>query len=160
MQQEFTGSLHLKEQRFTVSDWSMYLRFLYTQAANDDKCLSELQKHAGAHPRSADILCISGSFLANVNDAEVVRSLKLDRLIKENGAITGVSVRSPKPDRLAAIFVVTQTLTQAGVAALLALLVIPDFGWQGGFLTLGAIALVTSEAFGSLALSIAQFGKP
>jgi len=65
----------------------MYLRFLYTQAANDDKCLSELQKHAGAHPRSADILCISGSFLANVNDAEVVRSLKLDRLIKENGAI-------------------------------------------------------------------------
>jgi len=59
---------------------------------------------------------------------------------------TCVIVRSSAPERLAGAFLVAQTLAQAAVAALLALLVVPRFGWQGAFAALGvlsaAVALV------------------
>ena len=55
---------------------------------------------------------------------------------------TCVIVRSRAPDRLAGIFLVSQTLAQAAVAALLAWIVIPQAGWQGGFATLAGLSLV------------------
>ncbi|NVM77527.1 putative MFS family arabinose efflux permease [Duganella sp. SG902] len=68
---------------------------------------------------------------------------------------TGMIVRGSKPDRLAASFVVTQTLTQAGAAAVLALLVIPRWGWQGGFLALAAMALAALPLMPGLPSSLA-----
>ncbi len=52
-------------------------------------------------------------------------------------------VRSAAPDRLASIFLVAQTLAQAAVAALLAVVVIPYGGWQAGFAVLAAITVLT-----------------
>jgi len=49
-------------------------------------------------------------------------------------------VRSAKPDRVAGIFLTSQTLAQAAVAAFVALVSIPRFGWKGGFATLGVMA--------------------
>jgi DHA1 family inner membrane transport protein len=54
---------------------------------------------------------------------------------------TSVIVRTPTPDRLAAVFFVTQTLAQAAAAALLASVIIPITGWQGGFAMLGVVSL-------------------
>ncbi|WP_233871235.1 MFS transporter [Paraburkholderia adhaesiva] len=56
---------------------------------------------------------------------------------------TGVVVRSANPTRVAAIFFVVQTLAQALVGAVLANLVIPRAGWQGGFETLAGLSLLT-----------------
>lgn len=55
-----------------------------------------------------------------------------------------VIVRARKPDRFAAVFVVVQTVSQAGMAALLATLVLPHGGWQDGFHVLGAVTLACS----------------
>jgi len=55
---------------------------------------------------------------------------------------TGVVVRTANPSRVAGIFFVVQTLAQAALGALLANVVIPHSGWQGGFVTLGALALL------------------
>lgn len=55
---------------------------------------------------------------------------------------TCVIVRSTAPDRLAGIFLVVQTLAQAAVAALLAMVVIPRGGWQGGFAALAVLSLL------------------
>lgn len=55
-------------------------------------------------------------------------------------AATAVIVRSARPDRLAGIFLVVQTLGQAAVAAVLALVVVPRAGWAGGFVVLAALA--------------------
>jgi MFS family permease len=52
---------------------------------------------------------------------------------------TSVIVRSASPERVAAVFLVVQTVVQAGVAALLAWLVIPQASWQGGFKLLAAL---------------------
>jgi predicted MFS family arabinose efflux permease len=52
---------------------------------------------------------------------------------------TSVIVRSSSPERLAAIFMVVQTVAQAGVAALLAGVVIPRKSWQGCFEVLAAL---------------------
>lgn len=57
---------------------------------------------------------------------------------------TSVVVRSHKPDRLAAIFMVAQTLAQTGMAALLAAWIVPRAGWQGGFRILGLLTLVSA----------------
>jgi DHA1 family inner membrane transport protein len=54
-------------------------------------------------------------------------------------AATSVIVRSASPERLAAIFMVVQTVAQAGVAALLAGVVVPRASWQGGFEVLAAL---------------------
>jgi MFS family permease len=54
---------------------------------------------------------------------------------------TSVIVRSAAPDRLAAVFLVAQTLSQAAVAALLATLIVPRFGWQGGFAALAVLSV-------------------
>jgi hypothetical protein len=51
-------------------------------------------------------------------------------------------VRCPKPERIAGIFLTLQTLAQALVAALCALVVIPLAGWKGGFVTLGVLGLL------------------
>lgn len=53
---------------------------------------------------------------------------------------TSVIVRARAPDRLVAIYLVTQTLAQATIAALLAAVVIPRLGWQGGFAVLAALS--------------------
>lgn len=50
-------------------------------------------------------------------------------------------VRSAKPDRLAAIYLVAQTIAQAAVAAILAAWIVPAGGWPAGFLLLAAITL-------------------
>lgn len=63
---------------------------------------------------------------------------------------TNIIVRSSKPDRLAAVFIVVQTLSQAGIAALLAMLVVPLAGWQGGFVLVGAISLLVCLLAGLL----------
>jgi len=55
---------------------------------------------------------------------------------------TGVVVRTANPARVAGIFFVTQTLAQAALGALLANAVIPRWGWQGGFATLGVLTLL------------------
>lgn len=55
---------------------------------------------------------------------------------------TCIIVRSRAADRLAGIFLTVQTLAQAGVAAVFTRAVIPYEGWQGGFVMLGALALV------------------
>jgi hypothetical protein len=57
---------------------------------------------------------------------------------------TNIIVRSAKPDRLAAVFIVVQTLSQAGIAALLAVLIVPRAGWQGGFVLVAVISLLVS----------------
>ena len=55
-------------------------------------------------------------------------------------ATTCVIVRSSAPERLAGAFLVTQTLAQAAVAALLATVIVPLFGWQGAFAALGILS--------------------
>lgn len=64
---------------------------------------------------------------------------------------TSVIVRTQAPDRLVAIYLVTQTLAQATIAALLAAVVIPRLGWQGGFVVLAAL----SAALAALAPALA-----
>ena len=56
---------------------------------------------------------------------------------------TGVVVRTANPPRVAGIFFVVQTLAQAALGALLANAVIPHAGWQGGFVTLGVVTLLS-----------------
>jgi len=55
---------------------------------------------------------------------------------------TCIVVRSATPDRLAGIFLAAQTLAQAALAALLAMAVIPRWGWAGGFAVLAAVTLL------------------
>ena len=51
-------------------------------------------------------------------------------------------VRRASPERLASIFLVAQTLAQAAVAAVLALFVIPNGGWQAGFAVLAGLSFM------------------
>lgn len=53
---------------------------------------------------------------------------------------TSVIVRTAAPDRLSAVFLVSQTLAQASVAAFLATLVVPKAGWQGGFAVMAVLS--------------------
>jgi hypothetical protein len=55
-------------------------------------------------------------------------------------ATTCVIVRSSAPERLAGAFLVAQTLAQAAVAAVLATVIVPRFGWQGAFAALGVLS--------------------
>lgn len=57
-------------------------------------------------------------------------------------AATCVIVRSARPDRLAAVFMVVQTVSQSAAAAWLAWGVIPHGGWQAGFQALALLALL------------------
>jgi len=57
-------------------------------------------------------------------------------------AATGVVVRTANPPRVAGIFFVAQTIAQAALGALLANVVIPYAGWQGGFVTLSVLTLL------------------
>jgi DHA1 family inner membrane transport protein len=54
---------------------------------------------------------------------------------------TGVIVRTANPARVGGIFFVLKTLAQALVGLLLANAIIPRWGWQGGFMVLGVLAL-------------------
>ncbi|WAC71762.1 MFS transporter [Roseateles sp. SL47] len=78
---------------------------------------------------------------------------------------TAVIVRSARPERLAGLFFVIQTLAQAASGLLLAHLVIPAAGWRGGFqmlavLALGAAALTAAGArpLGPLTPTASQAG--
>jgi hypothetical protein len=53
---------------------------------------------------------------------------------------TSVIVRSIVPDRMAAVYLVSQTLAQASVAAFLATVIVPRVGWPGGFAVLAALS--------------------
>jgi hypothetical protein len=53
---------------------------------------------------------------------------------------TSVIVRTQTPERLASIFLVAQTIAQAAATALLAMAIIPRFGWSGAFLALGFVS--------------------
>ena len=53
---------------------------------------------------------------------------------------TSVIVRTAAPDRLSAVFLVCQTLAQASVAAILATVIVPNSGWQGGFAVLAVLS--------------------
>lgn len=53
---------------------------------------------------------------------------------------TSVIVRTTAPDRMAAFFLVSQTLAQASVAAFLATIVVPSAGWRGGFAVMAALS--------------------
>lgn len=55
---------------------------------------------------------------------------------------TSVIVRTKNPDRIGGIFFVIQTIAQAGIGAVLAITVIPHYGWQGGFTVLAALSLL------------------
>lgn len=55
---------------------------------------------------------------------------------------TSVIVRSRTPDRLAAVFMVVQTVSQSAAAASLAWWIVPRGGWQGGFQALAVITLL------------------
>lgn len=58
---------------------------------------------------------------------------------------TSVIVRSQRPARLAAIFVIVQTVCQAAMAALLAAAIVPMGGWQGGFMALGLMSVLAGS---------------
>ena len=53
---------------------------------------------------------------------------------------TSVIVRTRTPERLASVFLVVQTIAQAAATALLAVTIIPRFGWPGAFLALGVVS--------------------
>ena len=55
---------------------------------------------------------------------------------------TGVVVRTANPARVGGVFFVAQTLAQALLGAVLANAIIPRWGWPGGFVALGLLALV------------------
>ncbi|KRD26576.1 MFS transporter [Acidovorax sp. Root267] len=55
---------------------------------------------------------------------------------------TGVVVRTANPARVGGIFFVAQTLAQALLGVVLANAIIPHWGWRGGFVALGLLALL------------------
>jgi len=55
---------------------------------------------------------------------------------------TGVVVRTASPARVGGVFFVVQTIAQAVLGAVLAHLVIPPAGWQGGFVLLAGLTLL------------------
>jgi len=59
---------------------------------------------------------------------------------------TCIIVRSRVPDRVAGIFLVTQALAQAALAAVFASLVIPRVGWRGGFAVLATVPFLACMA--------------
>lgn len=59
-------------------------------------------------------------------------------------------VRHRTPERLAAVFLLVQTLVQAGAAALLALVAIPAAGLAGGFAALALLCLLPLAGLGRL----------
>jgi MFS transporter, DHA1 family, inner membrane transport protein len=68
---------------------------------------------------------------------------------------TCIIVRSKFPARIAGIFLVTQALAQAALAAIFAGLVIPRASWQGGFVMLAAVSLVPCIAVAWLPARVA-----
>ena len=70
-------------------------------------------------------------------------------------ATTCVIVRSHAPDRIAGIFLVSQTLAQAALAAISAGAVVPRVGWQGGFMVLAAVSLLPCLAVAWLPAGVA-----
>jgi hypothetical protein len=78
---------------------------------------------------------------------------------------TSVIVRTAAPDRLAAVFLVSQTLAQAASAAFLATLVVPSSSWPGGFavlaaLSAGLVALAPALRPGFTSLTASGSGLP
>lgn len=59
-------------------------------------------------------------------------------------------VRSGKPDKVAGVFLTTQTIAQALVAGACALFLVPHFGWKAGFVAPGALALFLLTLVSSL----------
>lgn len=60
--------------------------------------------------------------------------------------ITGLIVRSPRPERWSGLYLTIQTLAQLVVVAALSAFIIKPFGVDAGFLTLGGMALLSAAA--------------
>ncbi|MGA7559602.1 MAG: MFS transporter [Terriglobales bacterium] len=73
---------------------------------------------------------------------------------------TCIIVRTKVPDRIAGIFLVTQALAQAALAAIFAGLVIPRAGWHGGFVVLAALSLAPCIAVAWLPARLAPLAAP
>jgi len=67
---------------------------------------------------------------------------------------TCLIVRSSTPERITGIFLVVQTLAQAGLAAAFAGLVVPRLGWHGGYIVLAALTLLPCIVVAGLPASI------
>ena len=72
---------------------------------------------------------------------------------------TCIIVRTQVPDRIAGIFLVTQALAQAALAAIFASLVIPRAGWHGGFVMLAAVSLLPCIAVAWLPARVAPLAE-
>jgi len=72
---------------------------------------------------------------------------------------TCIIVRSQVPDRIAGIFLVTQALAQAALAAIFAGLVIPRASWHGGFVVLAAVSLAPCIAVAWLPARVAPLAE-
>jgi len=72
---------------------------------------------------------------------------------------TCIIVRSRVPDRIAGIFLVTQALAQAALAAIFAGLVIPRASWHGGFVVLAAVSLAPCIAVAWLPARVAPLAE-
>ena len=88
----------------------------------------------GSIALGSDTAFVAGRALAGLSEGVLVR------------VTTCVIVRSSAPERLAGAFLVAQTLAQAAVAALLALVVVPRFGWQGAFVALAILSAAVALA--------------
>jgi MFS family permease len=55
-----------------------------------------------------------------------------------------IIVRCPRPEPKAGLFAFIQTVAQAGLAGVLAAIVLPAFSWHGGFATLAGTALISA----------------
>ena len=73
---------------------------------------------------------------------------------------TSIIVRTALPDRNAAIFMVVQTLAQAALAAILALVIVPALSWQGGFATLAVLAALAAALSAILSKSLTPLAAP
>jgi hypothetical protein len=73
---------------------------------------------------------------------------------------TGVVVRTGNPARVGGVFFVVQTLAQALLGALLANAVIPQWGWQGGFVALGVLVLLACGLAFVQPASLASLAPP
>lgn len=72
--------------------------------------------------------------------------------------VTGLIVRAPRPERWSALYLTLQTLAQLAMVAGISAFVLEPFGVDGGFLCLGALAIVSGLA--GLAIPAAYAALP
>lgn len=73
--------------------------------------------------------------------------------------ITGMIVRSPRPERWAGLYLTLQTLAQLGVVAAIGAFVVGPFGPDGGFLALALLTLIAAAASVAVPVAYAPLGE-